>query len=538
MNTRLLTLIVVVTFSSLLALASPLAQTKNASLAQAIQEQLAAVEDIELPKELDIQWRNLRRFYSQRQFQPVWFDDIGLNARAQAWLNTIEKAESHGLDPGDYQLGFFQRHRGDEPVSLRVWIELQLTKALLLYIKHMLAGRLSPKDMNLDWHIAKPSVNTVARLQHILNTADFQEALDSLQPTQDGYQRLRKALARYLTLQAMGGWPTIPDGPLLQIGDTDEQMILIRQRLQAEGDLQIARVAGKLLFDEMLKDAVEHFQVRYGIDVDGVVGPETRTAMNVPLAERIQQIQFNMERWRWLPQDLGDHYILVNTAGYELTAYEKNQPVFVLRIIAGTPERRTPAVAGPLESIIFNPYWYIPRSIALNDILPLQQRNPGYLARMGIRVFTNSQTALTEVAVERINWTQLNEENFPYQLRQDPGPRNSLGSIKFKFANDYALYLHDTPKKRLFDQETRAFSSGCIRVETAIDLADYLLKNNDTWTKQTIQQTIDSGETVVVDLQDPIPLYLVYWTAWVGSDEHVYFRKDIYGWDQSQSECK
>ncbi|WP_455365190.1 L,D-transpeptidase family protein [Kaarinaea lacus] len=538
MNTYIAKLIAVVFVSSIPFSPSALAQRTNDSLKQAIQEQLATVEDIELPKELDQQWRNLRRFYSRRQFQSVWFDEMGLNTRAQIWLNTIEAADSHGLDPADYQLGFFQRHRGDEPVSLRVWIELQLTKALLLYIKHMQTGRLSPKDMNLDWHIAKRSVDNVARLQRILKATDFEEALDSLQPTHDGYQRLRTALSSYLALQAAGGWPTIPDGPTLQIGDTDEQVALLRHRLQAEGDLEIERVTGKLEFDEMVKEAVEHFQVRYGIDVDGIVGPETRAAMNVPIAERIQQIQYNMERWRWLPRDLGDHYILVNTAGYELIAYENNQPVFILRIIAGTPDRSTPAVAGPLESIIFNPYWYIPRSIALNDILPLQQRNPGYLARMGIHVFKNSQTALTEVPVERINWKKLNEDNFPYQLRQDPGPRNSLGSIKFKFANDYALYLHDTPKKRLFDQETRAFSSGCIRVETAIDLADYLLKNQKDWTKQKIQETIDSGETVVVELQKPIPLYLVYWTAWVGSDEQVYFRKDIYGWDQSQSECK
>lgn len=538
MNTRAFLLIAVINVLSILAPPQSVAQTNDSPLTQAIQEQLAAVEDIELPREMDMLWRKLRQFYTQRRYQPVWFDDTGLTARAEIWMDTIEAAYTHGLDPNDYHIGFFQRHIGDEVVSLRVWIELQLTRALLLYIKHMQEGRVSPKDMNLDWHIKKPPVNTLKMLQQFLAADDFQKALDSLPPAHDGYRRLRAAFTKYLALQSAGGWPNIADGPILRIGDSNEQVALIRERLHIEGDLLIEPVTGKRFYDESLKEAVEQFQVRYGIDVDGIVGPETRAAMNVPIEERIQQMKFNLERWRWLPRELGAQYLLVNIAGYELTAYENNQPVFLLRIIAGTPERSTPAVSGPMESIILNPYWYIPRSIAVNDFLPLLQHNPNLLKKMEIHVFTNSQKALTEVQGDKINWKQLNEENFPYQLRQDPGPANSLGSIKFKFANDYALYLHDTPKKRLFYQETRAFSSGCIRVESAIDLAKYLLKNDNGWTKRKIRKIIDSGETVVLDLKTPVPLYLVYWTAWVGYDEHVYFRKDIYGWDQSQSAYK
>jgi len=537
MNTRLLTLLAVLTTASFLVVPSALAQSSKDPLEQAIREQLAAVEDIVLPNEMDLVWRKLRQFYSQRQYQPVWFNDAGLNARAETWLYTIKSAYTHGLDPYDYHLGFIQRHRSDKSPLLRVWMELLMSKALMLYIEHMQVGQSTPKEMNLNWHIKKPPVDTMAWLQRILDDDNFEQALDSLQPPHAGYRRLQKALLKYLALKSAGGWLNIPDGPILHKGELDEQVPLLRRRLQAEGDLLIDPVTDQFFFDDTLKEAVEHFQVRYGIDVDGVVGPETRTAMNVPIEERIQQMQLNLERWRWLPQDLGEHYLFVNTAGYELAAYEHNEILFITRVIAGTPDRSTPAVAGPLHSIIFNPYWYIPRTIALNDILPLQQRNPKYLKSMGIRVFKNSKTALTEVQSNKIVWAKLNEDNFPYQLRQDPGPKNSLGGIKFKFANDYALYLHDTPKKRLFNQETRAFSSGCIRVDNAVDLADYLLQNQNDWSKQKIHEIIDSGGTVVVDLQEPIPLYLVYWTTWVGSDDHVYFRKDIYGWDKSQSEC-
>ncbi|WP_455212623.1 L,D-transpeptidase family protein [Kaarinaea lacus] len=520
-------------------LTSPvLAQSGEGShkLVQAIREQL--VKEVDLVHETDLLWLDLRRFYTERRFQPVWFTDKGLNERGQLMVETIKSAENHGLNPDDYNICFFERHCDDELASQRVWVELLLTKSLMQYIEHMMVGRLSPQDMELNWHIEKPSVDTQAWLQTIVDDPDFAQALQSLQPPHHGYRRLQTALLKYLQLQSSGGWPSIPPGPLLQIWDAHEQIALLRRRLQAEGDLLLGPVENELLFDETVKLAVEHFQVRYGIEVDGMVGPQTRAAMNVPIEERIKQMQFNLERWRWLPRNLGERYLLVNTAGYELVVYEYNAPLYVMRVIAGTPERPTPAVVGPLESIIFNPYWYIPRKIALNDVVPRQKRNPNFFKSVGIRVFKNQQAKLREIPASRIDWEHVNQNNFPYQLRQDPGPQNSLGAIKFKFTNDYALYLHDTPKQRLFDRETRAFSSGCIRVEDAVYLAEYLLQNENGWTKDQIRTVIDSGETVSIELTSHIPLYLVYWTAWVSRDNQVYFRKDVYGWDKSQSQCR
>ncbi len=532
----ILSTIIVIQFCLVIS-TSTFAQSGEGShkLVQAIREQL--VKDVELVDESDLLWLDLRRFYSERRFQPVWFTDAGLNGRGQLMIQKIKSAENEGLKPDDYNVCFFERHCNDELASQRVWVELLLTKSLMLYIEHMLVGRLSPQDMNLNWHINKPAVDTLTWLQTIVDADDFAQALQSLQPPHDGYRRLQTALLRYLDMKAAGGWPSIPTGPTLQIWDSNEQVAVLRRRLQAEGDLLLGPVENELLFDETVQNAVEHFQVRYGIEVDGMVGPQTRAAMNVPISERIKQMQFNLERWRWLPRDLGERYLLVNTAGYELVVYEHNEPLYVMRIIAGMPERPSPAVAGPLESIIFNPYWYIPRKIALSDVIPRQRRNPNFFKAVGIRVFKNQQAQLSEVPASQIDWKRMDENHFPYQLRQDPGPQNSLGSIKFKFANDFALYLHDTPKQRLFDRETRAFSSGCIRVENAIELAEYLLQNENGWTKAKIQAVIASGETVSIALTSEIPLYLVYWTAWVSRDNHVYFRKDVYGWDKSQSQC-
>jgi murein L,D-transpeptidase YcbB/YkuD len=520
-------------------------------LAQAIREQL--VKDVGFIDEADLVWLDLRRFYTQRRFQPVWFTDTGLNARGKLMIQIIKSAQTQGLNPDDYNICFFERHCDDELASQRLWVELLLTKSLMKYIDDMITGRLSPEDMNLNWHIEQPPVDTLAWLEKIVQADDFAQALDSLQPPHEGYQRLHTALLNYLDMQAAGGWPRIPDGPVLQIWDSSEQLPLIRRRLEAEGDLQLGPVENEMLYDETVKLAVEHFQVRYGIEVDGIIGPQTRAAMNVPIEDRIKQMQLNLERWRWLPRDLGERYLLVNTAGYELVVYAHNRVKNVMRIIAGMPDRSTPAVAGPVQSIVFNPYWYIPRKIAINDVIPRQQRNPRFFKSSGIRIFKNHQATLTEIPPSRIDWAHVDSDHFPYQLRQDPGPKNSLGSIKIKFANDFALYLHDTPKQWLFQRDSRAFSSGCIRVENAIDLAEYLLqieKENvdehdqedenelaNDWNRQKIREIINSGETVTVPLTSEIPLYLVYWTAWVSNDEHVYFRKDVYGWDDQQSQC-
>ena len=518
------------------------AQTGEGSykLAEAIRQQLT--NDVELESEPDLLWLDLRQFYSQRQYKPVWYNDKGLNARARQWLQAIKSAHSQGLDPADYNLGFFQRHANDESASQRLWVELLLTRSLMQYIEDMQVGRLSPQNMGLDWHIDKPDVDVLQWLPRIIDVNDFESALQSLQPPFEGYKRLHAALLKYLKLAENSAenspWPSLPDGPLLQMGDIDEQVTLLRQRLKAEEDLEMGPVDNPLLFDEAVKNAVEHFQVRYGIEVDGMVGPQTRAAMNVPLTERIQQLALNMERWRWLPRQMGERYILVNTAGYELTVYDKHKPKYLMRIIAGTPERPTPAVAGTLDTIIFNPFWYIPKSIALQDVIPQQQKNPNFFKTMGIRVFQNGNTQGDEIPPSQIDWSTINDSNYHYQLRQDPGPRNSLGRMKFNFSNHFSVYLHDTPKQQLFQRESRAFSSGCIRVENAIDLAEYLLRNSNGWTIQKIQETIDSGNTTAVTLTDPVPVYLVYWTAWVSNDNHVYFRKDVYGWDSTQTQCR
>ncbi|WP_455203225.1 L,D-transpeptidase family protein [Kaarinaea lacus] len=522
----------------LLIAATPLAikaETNLPLLSQLLRQQL--IKSVDLEEEADLIWLDLRTVYSHYNYRPIWFNQEGLSARAKHWIQKLKHTDKQALNPQDYNLCFIERHCKDKRPEQQVWVELLLTKALMHYSEQIYAGRIRPEEENIHWYIRPQEVNAVELVVSVLDTQDFEAGLEALHPPHAGYKRLRKALQRYSKLQQAGGWDSIPDGPSLQLWDKHEQVALLRRRLKIEGDLSAGYVGDPMLFDHNVELAVGKFQIRHGIDVDGIVGPATRATMNVPIEKRIEQIRLNMERWRWLPRDLGERYIMVNTAAYELVLYEHNQPLTVMRVIAGTPERPTPVVEGPLESIVLNPYWFIPRTIALQDILPRQKNNPKFLSSMNIRVFANTKNDTRELDPTHVDWSGVNENNFPYRFRQDPGPNNSLGQIKIKFENDFALYLHDTPKQNLFFQESRAFSSGCIRVENAIDLVHYLLQGEIEWPKEQIQAIIASGETVTIPVPEPIPLYLVYWTVWVGTDNAVLFRNDVYGWDQELAHC-
>lgn len=282
-------------------------------------------------------------------------------------------------------------------------------------------------------------------------------------------------------------------------------------------------------FDQLLKYAVERFQVRHGLEMDGLVGAGTRAALNVPVSTRIEQIKLNMERWRWLPGELGERYIMVNTANFELLAFDKNKPVLGMSVITGKPERPTPVIQGMLHTLVLNPYWTLPRTIAIEDVLPKQQRNPEYLTSKGIHVFANGE----ELDPRQIDWSKADEDYFPYILRQEPGPDNALGRFKFLFSNNFDIYLHDTPSYWKFDQAMRAFSSGCIRVQEPFKLVSYLLRSQSEWSEQAIKAATRSGENRRIPIPDALPVYLVYFTAWGRSDGTTSFYRDVYDLDQT-----
>jgi murein L,D-transpeptidase YcbB/YkuD len=422
-------------------------------------------------------------------------------------------------------------------------LDLLLTDAFLLYGSHLLAGRVNPETIDPEWSVERREVGLVEVLQAALDSNRIEEALKDLITPQPCYAKLRQVLARYRDIAAKGGWPTVPDGPKMQKGDSDERVIALRARLTAVDIPDQERNSNRdlftsftydfvLLFDDALEQAVRKFQERHGLEVDGIVGPRTLAAMNVTVEERIRQIELNMERWRWLPWDFGRRYILVNIANFELDVIEDGQTVMTMHIIVGKPYQHTPIFRADMTHLVFNPSWYVPPSIAKKEMLPSIRKDPEYLAKRKIRVYQDWNGEATEIDPQTIDWSQVSAKNFPYRFRQAPGAKNLLGRVKFMLPNQFNVYLHDTPSKSLFSRAVRAFSHGCIRIEKPIEMAEYVLRGDEKWDHKKILDAIKKGRERTVQLPEPIPVYLLYCTAWANEDGIIQFRNDIYGRDK------
>jgi murein L,D-transpeptidase YcbB/YkuD len=427
-----------------------------------------------------------------------------------------------------------QGNSQNRPQSSRAWIDLELllTDAFFMYGSHVLTGQIDPRGLNEAWFGDRPELDLETTLWEALETNQVAELLQNLRPPHAGYAGLRKALASYRAIVATGGWPIIPDGPKLQRGDRGPRVAMLRHRLVLTADLDRASAPVDDIFDVALEQGLQRFQERHGIDTDGVVGAATLTALNVPAEARVRQIELNMERWRWLPPQLADRYILVNVANFALDVVEHGQSVLTMRVVVGKPARRTPFFSAEMTHLVLNPHWYVPPTIAIQDKLPLIRRDPNYVARQNFKLFRDGDSGVARVDPMSVDWSSVSARNFPYRLRQDPGPRNALGRVKFMFPNPYHVYLHDTPSRELFAKAERAFSSGCIRLEKPIELAEYLLRDDPKWTQQKLLASIGKGGEQTVQLPTSIPVYLLYWTAWVRDDGVVQFRKDLYERDR------
>jgi murein L,D-transpeptidase YcbB/YkuD len=378
---------------------------------------------------------------------------------------------------------------------------------------------------------AEPDSIEIARDSE--DTEEFDGLPEESHPESTSYLKLESALAQYRSLQRSCGWPAVPDGPSMRKGDSGPRVATLRNRLSISGDLEEVNQQDSDLFDDELDLAVRRFQERHGRTVDGIVGSNTLTDLNVSVEQRVRQIELNLERWRQVPRNLGERYIMVNTASFQLEFVENNQRLMKMRVVAGRRSRSTPEVSSQLTYLVINPYWHIPHGIAKRDILPKIQEDPDYLVRQRILVFENWESDAPKIDAQSVEWSEVTERSFAFKLRQEPGPRNALGRIKFAFPNQFSVYLHGTPAQGLFRKAQRDFSSGCVRIEKPIELASLLLANEPGWTRKRLINTIRAGKTQVVRLSEKVPVHLSYWTAWVDENGTTHFRDDIYGRDKS-----
>jgi murein L,D-transpeptidase YcbB/YkuD len=331
---------------------------------------------------------------------------------------------------------------------------------------------------------------------------------------------------------AQGGWPILPEGPTLRPGDTGLSILLLRKRLQATDDLLASEpTQDRTFFDDTLAEAVRRFQRRHGLQADGMVGPDTRAALQVSIEDRIHQLILNFDRWRELPRDLGPRYIWVNIPAFTLTVIEDDQPVMTMHVVVGKPSWPTPVLQTQLSALVFNPFWYIPPRIVQQEVIPHLQRDPGYLTTHNIVVLQGQGEQTTEIDPNTVDWSQTPLHGIPYRLRQRPGPTNPLGRVKFTIPNPFHITLHDTPSRALFAKTMRAQSHGCIRLEKPMALAEYVLREDRKWTRAVILDIVNRGTPQQVTLPAPIPVYVIYHTAWVDRDGETHFRPDIYKLD-------
>lgn len=337
---------------------------------------------------------------------------------------------------------------------------------------------------------------------------------------------LEKVLERYSEVRDRGGWQELPDQLFSPTsGKANPVVYQLKERLKSEG--YSVPESGANLFDSLTAVVLASWQRDHGLPATGSLDQATITQLNISVDDRIKQIRQNIERWKRIPRDTGQQYILVNIPDYRLEVYEKQRPVLEMKVITGRPSRPTPEFSSVLTSIVFNPTWHVPPTIFYEDMLPEIQKDPSFLARQRMTVY---RTDGSPVSPDSVDWN-LAGPSSPYYLEQAGGPHNALGAVKFLFPNKYHVYIHDTPARKLFEARERAFSSGCIRASDAIGLAAYLLRNEAEWDYERIEQTINSAHTIKVPLTKQVPVYIGYFTSWVDSSGHIQFRKDIYGKD-------
>jgi len=465
--------------------------------------------------------------YEERGFKLAWTRP----GMVEALMSAIAAAPSHGLDPADYHVSTLtsllsEAAGATDDLNLMVDLDLLLTDALARYAFTLHYGKLDPTHLDPVWNLSRVvgDVDQLRSFQEALDTGAVAAMLEEVAPKSPYYRNLRLALARYRAIADRGGWSEIPDGPTLAAGDRGVRVSALRGRLEATGDVAGFSSADPDLYDETVVEGVTRFQHRHGLDEDGKAGPKTLAALNIPVAARIDQIRANLERDRWVFRDLPNDFIIVNIAGYELTLIRGGAPVWRTRVQVGKKIHETPIFASEMTYLVLNPTWTVPPGILRNETLPAIRKDPGYLAQ------NNMVVVAADGSLEDPTTIDFNGD-FPFMIRQEPGPSNALGRVKFMFPNPYFVYLHDTPSKSLFARSTRAFSHGCIRTENPLDLAELVLAGNASWDRARIDRVVESGVTTTVMLDNPLTVLLLYWTADVQPDGSVEFRDDIYGRD-------
>ncbi|WP_068081921.1 L,D-transpeptidase family protein [Polycladidibacter stylochi] len=480
---------------------------------------------------------DLARFYRASNYQPIWklgHSQTALQHNPKQLFNALEAAYMHGLPVNYGAIARLKQIIADaQSPDKQVRAELQLTQAYLQYAHVLSAGAVSPQQSQIENYL-KPKARANNQLLLLLSSdTSVAASLNSLTDQIYGYRALQEALAHYQKLENDGGFTPVKAGEALKPGENNPRVAQLRQRLSEEGYITIAaklKTAGERYlnhFDLELKKALINYQRQHGLNADGVAGTVTLESLNTTAHERVVSLKASLERLRWENGGFGEKYVYVNIAAQTAQIYEQEQIIYETRVVVGQPKHPTPVFSDRITYAEVNPYWNVPYSIAVNEYLPKLQQDPFALDGSGIRMFQGEM----EIEPAFIIWASVNKNVFNYTLKQDPGPRNALGAVKFMFPNKHHIYLHDTPSKRLFHKDIRAFSHGCIRLQDPFVFGEVLFSDG-VMTESRFKTLRHFGKNERIDLTKPVKVHLRYQTAFIDPYGQLVFRKDIYKLDK------
>ncbi|WP_428230024.1 L,D-transpeptidase family protein [Flavobacterium sp.] len=462
----------------------------------------------------------LKQFYNSSENKTVWGN---LKKRTYV-LNQLSKAEELGLNPEDYKASKLKKF--EERINILsdtdlVTYDILLTYYFERYLNHLYKGKLNPKKIYTDWDLDEKTFDVNNVLIKAFNKNKLDSVVDNIQSKTETYRQLLKALEII---------NTFPDDNIkniefvdkITLHDTNAALINIKKRLLFWKDMSGKDSLNKV-YDQKTFESIKRFQERHGLASDGVIGAGTISALNFSKEKRKQQIIANLERWRWYNNDLAENYFIINIPDYCLNVVENQDTTFVRNIVVGTNKRKTPIITSNLRTVVLNPTWTVPPTILKEDVVPAMKRNRNYLANKNITIYDSAGKVVDPNA-----WNENKPGNYRYV--QSPGYNNSLGVMKILFPNNHSVYLHDTNHRNYFGRNNRSLSSGCVRVENPLELAEHILDDSEQWSKDRIDTIIASKKTTSIKIKKKYALYQWYWTAWSKKNQLI-FRADIYNLD-------
>ncbi len=471
---------------------------------------------------------NVNQYYKNRNFQYAWFNKDGMTQAVPNFQNQLQNYsidfddKSFKIPQLDTLITLIKTNPSIKQNKLKN-LELLLSTTFFKYSDKVFGG-ITNNPYNLNWFIPRYKKNYPILLDSLVLSSKKEQVWE---PGNEYYLKLKEKLKYYRSIQENGGFPKIITSKkkVFKVTQSDSCLLKVKEYLVLTQDLK--RNDKTIAFTDTLATAIIHFQRRTGLTEDGEIGPSTIAELNKPIDFRIKQIMINMERLRWFPDEIESDFLLINIPEFKLLVFENSKKNWDIKVVVGKAATRTSIFKGNISQIILNPYWNVPKSIIRNEMLPDLKRNPNYLSKNNFEVLSGNKI----IDPSNINWNNY-KKNIPFAIRQKPGNSNALGKIKFVFPNNYSIYLHDTPSKNLFDEPKRAFSHGCIRAQEPKKLALYLLRKDKNWNEEKIDSILLKNKTFNIALQPNMPIYIVYFTAWVNSAGELNFRNDIYNLDK------